>query len=792
MANTQKRTLPLLRLNAAEAIFAPFHDPLFHEELAPVLQSVTAQGVRLTQFWATLGLEWDTAAADTEILRLQISGKVQRAFYNHFVFSIALPSGVQARFSVQADGNRVWLGDWNSAAIGRMDIHHPLPPGELTDVEMVIRTEHIGPGSLALNWFGLADLARTEFVSHHELPYGEKWDGLLNLPDSWPDETPFSRGLLFGDDDLVSLRNKLAKPGWMPLLASMESRARADLRTPPETWLSSHVPWTDTRFLRTSQVQGCATFHEALVLGFVGLIKKDITLARQALRHLLTIIHTEHWTVSDENRLQGSDWDQRCFHEEMITTAVSLLTDWYAWALTPRAHALIVHSIWDKGLAVIERDVMKFPHLFSINQGPWFCRARILGGLLMEKTWPRVGNYVDRAKEDLVEGLGNYILQDGGTDEGFGYFAGTLETTLGGLHAYARARAVQLHDILPPQLARAENYVTTLSAMQPGKVLLDGDNSTDEAATDAIPMLAGIFPDQAFAEIAAAALPLHSDPNTYYRQYYGTGVYACVLGPDELRQPRCIVPEFGLLSKTGHLTSRREIDGHSVRLHFSGSKAHASHTHFDKGNITLELDGHPFLIDRGILRYDDPRADMLKKSSRHNVITPLTCDGAFANQSSVTKSIIPRGEGNAASFSAEIDLTNVWREKLLRNGRKITSSHPASFQVEDFGACATECPIAFHLQALEPFSLTKDGAILTIHGTELHIRAPWAQQITQSEDAVNCHLQPVHHLVFQSSMVREFRFQTNFHIRFLENEIRCNICNWTVLSQPETIPNFTI
>lgn len=760
------KTFPLLRLNPAEAIFAPLNSPLFHDELAPVLESLAARGGRMIQLWDRLGLEWDDSQAGADALTIRLPGKIRRGFYRDFVFAIVLPVGVQARFSVATNGSRVWLGDWNAGRNGRMEIQCPLPLGDLADLNMTIRTQEAGPGVAAVYWFGLTDLGSLAIVNRFELPYGESWEGLLNLPEHWPKETPFSRGLLFDESDLTTLRCKLTKPGWHGLFASMEQRARADLDISPESWIGAHVPWTDTRYLRPGQLQGRATFHEALVGGFVGLIRKDLTLARQAIRHLLTIVHTTEWTVADDNRLQGSDWNQCCFHEEMITTAVSLLTDWYAWALTPRAHVLILHSIWDKGLSVIERDVMKFPNLFNINQGPWFCRARILGGLMLENSWPRVGNYVDRAKDDMAAGLQNYLLEDGGTDEGFGYFAGTMETTLGGLHAYARARGVSIHDILPSQLFRSEGYVAALSAMQPGRVLLDGDNSNDEAVTDAIPMLAGLYPKQVYAAIAAAALPMPSDPNTYYRQYYGTGIYACVFGPEELETPRCIVPEFARLPLSGHLTSRREVGDHSVRLHFAGAKAYASHTHLDKGNFTLELDGQHFLVDRGIVRYDDSRSETVKKSSRHNVITPLTADGAFANQSSVTESTIPQGQGGAVSLSAEIDLSNVWRNDFLHAGRKINSPDPREFLVEDFGVCVVERSIAFHLHSLEPFLLIDQGAKLTIAGIELTIEAPWAHHSYQFEDAINCHLQVVHHLVLLSSAVTTFHFQTMFRIKF--------------------------
>ena len=51
---------------------------------------------------------------------------------------------------------------------------------------------------------------------------------------------------------------------------------------------------------------------------------------------------------------------------------------------------LVRTAIWDKGVSQIQRDMVKWEYVYTINQGPWFCRARILAGLVLEPAWPRV------------------------------------------------------------------------------------------------------------------------------------------------------------------------------------------------------------------------------------------------------------------------------------------------------------------------------------------------------------------------------------------------------------------
>ena len=61
---------------------------------------------------------------------------------------------------------------------------------------------------------------------------------------------------------------------------------------------------------------------------------------------------------------------------------------------------------------------------------------------------------------------------------------------LPGLLAYARASGRPLRDVLPSRLALSGKFVAVMSAMSPGGVLMDGDNSNDRFTGDTIAILA--------------------------------------------------------------------------------------------------------------------------------------------------------------------------------------------------------------------------------------------------------------------------------------------------------------
>jgi hypothetical protein len=307
-----------------------------------------------------------------------------------------------------------------------------------------------------------------------------------------------------------------------------------------------------------------------------------------------------------------------------------------------------------------------------------------------------------------------------------------------------------------------------MSAMSPGGVLLDGDNSNDRLTGDAIALLAAFYPDDIYRHIAAATL-LQLRGRTYYRQYMIDGPFAFIAGPAELPAPSCIVPEFGALPNTGQLTSRREIEpGRQVRLHLSGCKARASHTHFDKGAFTLELDDTPVLIDRGMVRYDDLRSFALKRTEMHNVLAPMRPeDGTTPQQAGPEIDVIPQGYGDAVKLQAKIDLAHVWRQQMTQCTRELQADTPAVFTVRDQGCLREPHALVFHLHTRAAWRI--DGAArraeLLLPGWKLTLHAPWADAITQAEDLVDHHLEPVWHLQCRAAPGLEFDFTTSFTCR---------------------------
>jgi hypothetical protein len=742
---------------AAEVIVAPFHDPLIAPSLGAQLAADPGSNAALEFCWCWTHIVWSRAGAEMRVACLRVPLAVELGRFNHLTVAVAVPESASLVIHARVDGQSI-AGQRQRGSGRRGEYHLDVAGERLQEVRLEFFAHSAEPAIVILSWIAVADTVMLQAMSRGGLRYGDDWAGLIKPMAEWT-EPKFALGLLFDESHLRTLRRRRTNPAWQSHFALLEARARRAMQRRPESELADFLPWSDIRYLRASEQGREPYYWDAQLLALVGLINQDPAMIRHALRFLMCIIHTPNWCQSAESRLRGSTWDQRCFLEEMATTTVALLSDWLDAALTDRARELIAHTMWDQGLAIIERDCMKEEYLHHMNQGPWFCRARVLGGLLLERRWPRVGDYVERAMADLRESLASYILPDGGSDEGIGYWSLTIHSVLPALIAYARSRGIDARSLLPDAFAQCGNFLATMSAVVPGKVLLDGDNSTDGLIGDTIPILAAMDPQSLFARIAAAAL-LEQRPPTFFNQYVLDGLLGFALGPEQFQAPRTIVPTFSRLQHIGQLTSFRTDGARSLRLHVTGCKAKPSHSHRDKGGFTLEVDGVAMLIDRGIVRYDDPRCELMHLSSLHNVLTPVREDGTFPDQALAATPVIPQGAGDATRVNAQVDLGPVWLEWMTECRRTFRSGTLDQLTIEDRATLHQPGRLAFHLQAPAPFHIRGATATLAHENKRLQIHLPWAHELMMREELIDFAFRPAWRLTALSPPGQSFDLQT--------------------------------
>ncbi len=349
----------LFELTPAESMFAPFHDPVIAEHLPLRLESGSAVELKRVFGWDGVKLSWDTAQPGTLAARLEmpLTGLPER--FDQFVFCHVVPADVSLTFEARRGGQWSPLGVSVAGRGGRDEVTLPIGARPIEAVRCGFTAHGGGHVMISLQWWGVAQAALVAQLEAARPRYDGKWEGLILPPESWP-EPKLARGLLFNEGDLPALREKRTAPYWDKTWALLEERAKQYLARRPEDDLDTYLPQTDQRYIRAREKGRTTYFAEPVILGFVGLVNGDRAMGFHALRYLMCLVHTTAWAQSAESRARGSAWDQRCFNEEMATTAATLLLDWYDFALTPRARVLAQQALWDKGVAIIERDMMKW------------------------------------------------------------------------------------------------------------------------------------------------------------------------------------------------------------------------------------------------------------------------------------------------------------------------------------------------------------------------------------------------------------------------------------------------
>lgn len=748
----------LLPLNEAEAIFAPFHDPSFSREIGYALEPSAAVNFNVRICWDNVVVKWDACLAGEVAGALELPLSLPWGEYDELVFCLTLPTAVSVRFLTKVAGG-TWqaLGKVVKGATSRHEIVRPVPQ----DGAEALRVEFIANDATAqevkLAWFGLRNSKLAENTARDKVRWSPEWLGLIKPESEWG-ALEFRRGLLFSHDQLDDLRAKKNLPHWREHFARLEAAAREAMKRNPEDdlFISDYAPFPDERYVRESERGRAPFYYDALRLALVGLINDDQAMTRHALRYLMSMLHLRHWSPSAETRVIGSTWDQRCFTEEMMTTSVALLMDWLDSALTDRARDLGFTMLWDRGLAVIERDMAKFEYVHHINQGPWFCRARIFAGLLLEKEWPRFETgYVERAVAHLREGMDRYLQPDGGMDEGPMYLGLTLETVVPPLMAYANSRGLDVRELFPAAMPKVPDYLATVAQTKPGLHVPDSDCASEHPNFDTYPILAEIFPGSIYGVLAAASL-LSDRPYTYSQHYVGSGIFSFLLGPMDLTEPGCVAATFSLLSSTGLAASYRQSGGHSLRLVFAGCKARPSHSHFDKGGFHAEVDGEAAFVDRGMIRYDDPRSSLLKRTENHNTLAP-SFDGVFTIEQTLPEvPLIPDAMGDETNFRASLDLAPVWKGSMRSCHRTITSASVEGWGIEDDGELEKEGRVVFFLQSRFPFV----GAVGSWTSGKIDIEAPWAERGDTAEHLIDSEFRSIYRLRLWSSELTTFSLVT--------------------------------
>lgn len=767
----------------AEYVFAPFFD-YEHSPSIPIEidGSSTATVTRETD-WCWTKIIWSNGRANDIAAMCRCFAPFDACKHDALVAAIALPQGSTIQFALMA-GNGAILGGWSKPFAGTgvrqevvlsidqllASIKSPralarlfrLRPRAFGGVAIRVSSSISDSGVLTLTWLGLRNSKAYAMLRRTRAHYVPDWSPWILDRRDWKDTAP-QHGLLFGKDEILQARAKKRLPVWREHFALLEDKARQYLARAPEEDFGEYLPNHDLRYMRVRERPTRPWHWEALVLAFVGLVNDDQRMIAHALRYLMCMIHTQYWVDSSESRIPSSAWNWRSFMEEMTTTSVAILVDWLGFALTPQAKSLARHALWTRGMAPVQRDLLQFDYMHKMNQGAVFCRALILGGLTLEREWPRARQVADDAYRTMKTVLVDYIKADGGMSEGPGYLCQTLTATLWTIIAYCRARGMNWREEARHLFGSVEAYVRAMAASRPGQCIPSGDCRLEWFSGDAIPILASLFPDSAYADILMECLK-----NGWVHEITGTlkgsgGMVGMVYGPEEIRPSRIIAAPSLWLPESGKFSRIKEIQGHRVRLWVTTSEYGASHNHLDHSAFVIEIDERPVFVDRGMVEYW--KADLmhqLKRSFAHNVLTPVMPDGSWADQTVLTGPISTHATIGEAPVLLQIPGQDVWPGQMKLYERVFKEGDDANdaFRIHDRGELSASGSVAFHLHSQQLFVAHEYAVTAEFEGVRCTIHFPWAKAITVRRSIPDFADREIFHICAVSGELRSFNLET--------------------------------
>lgn len=770
-----------------EYIFAPLFD--YEHASAITIEidpSSTAVVSRETE-WCYTKIVWHGARVGKTAVMGRCFAPFDMHTHDHLLIAFTLAPQATIEFALLAGDGRI-LGNWSEPHTGtgvRQEISLPMDrllanirspralgrllrllPRSFGGVAFRISSSATDAGVLALTWFGLRDAAAYGLLrSHTQSP--PDWSPWMLDKSAWCEMAP-QYGLLFGKDDLRGLRVKKDLPAWKEHYALLEDKAKQYMGRAPEDDFGTYLPNHDLRFARVRGAPTTAWHWEAMVLAFVGLVNGDDKMISHAVRYLMCMIHTKHWADSAEQRIPSSTWNQRSFMEEMTTTSVAILIDWLGFALTPQAKSLARQALWTRGMAHVQRDLFQFDYMHTMNQGAVFCRALILGGLTLERDWPRAKHVADDAYRTMKTVLRAYIKADGGISEGPGYLCQTLTAGLWAIIAYSRTRELDWRKEVQELFGTVESYVRVMAAGKSGQCIPSGDCRLEWFSGDAIPILASVFPDSAYADMLMNCLQ-----GGWVHEITGTlkgsgGMIGMVYGPENVRPSRYIPAVSAWLPESGKYSRTDDVDGCRIRLWVTANPYGASHSHLDHGGFVIEINETPVFIDRGMADYWKAElVHLMKRSFSHNVLTPISPDGDYADQTMPGEAFLSSQEGRETGALLHIPSQEVWPDLMVVYQRifERVAGEKLGFGVRDVGELRQKGPVAFHLHTRHEFHLRGNSVEAAIDGVVCAVHFPWARKVTVSKSIPDFAGRDVFHICAVSQDVMGFDLRTSISFR---------------------------
>lgn len=547
----------------------------------------------------------------------------------------------------------------------------------------------------AVSCIGVRDskfLSESEIKGENTIP---DWEGCF-------EENPMIELLTgFFTDDGDAIRRKMKLPFFAKTYEKTKEFALKYMEFEPEKEIA--------RIVTNNNVE---LYGGAALLAFVGFVEKDMRLLKTAARYALSLASCRTWHIAEKELAVGITWNGRVFFEAFASYGISVFLEFGGSILTWHGRNYLYEALVNKGISRLDGDFKRMEYIYHMNQGLAFSPGYIYALIALTARFPRYKKRIDEIEADVDEMLKGTINSDGGMVEGLGYYSYTMESYCLTACALARYRGKSIFEYINGRLDKTSDFALSMTGGN-NVFRTVGDTGRYEFLRHICMFMYQSTKNpmwKKYHEICASKHPEGQAIGAWNLSYL---IYGEPLEKEECagdtEDKFCCFPDCGYTYLKRDKVEFFAISGKSF-----------SHCHPDKGSFTIELDGEPVLIDRGMTAYNETCADEISSSAAHNLAVPVI-DGYMMNQNS------QHGYGSTmrkSTFENGVlewvcDNDNVWDKSIVKkNVRTIISDNPYEYTVTDEFEFTRPMKAAFLLNMYDDKHVKAEPVNWTPEGTE--------------------------------------------------------------------------